>query len=110
MPYADLEALQRWLQVPMTDVAGYVGISRATLQRRKRNKAPLTPAESDRVVRLERLILWAIEVLDSQPGAREWLTHPQHGLGGATPLDYAKTEVGAHAVENLLGRIAHGVF
>ena len=31
-------------------------------------------------------------------------------LGGATPLDFAKTEPGAREVENVLGRLEHGVF
>ena len=33
-----------------------------------------------------------------------------YGLGDVSPLEYAKTEVGAREVENLLGRIEHGVF
>ena len=32
------------------------------------------------------------------------------GLGGAIPLEYAETEVGAREVENLLGRIEYGVY
>jgi uncharacterized protein (DUF2384 family) len=38
------------------------------------------------------------------------LKHPQYGLGGAVPLDYAETEVGAREVDNLLGRIDYGVY
>ena len=42
--------------------------------------------------------------------ARKWLQMPQRGLGGETPLDFASTEVGAREVENLIGRLEHGVF
>jgi uncharacterized protein (DUF2384 family) len=42
--------------------------------------------------------------------ARVWLKFPQRGLGGAVPLDYAETEVGAREVDNLLGRIDYGVY
>jgi putative toxin-antitoxin system antitoxin component (TIGR02293 family) len=52
----------------------------------------------------------AVDVLGSQEVARRWLTHPQFGLGGAAPLDYAETEAGAREVENLLGRIEYGVY
>ncbi|WP_082407641.1 MbcA/ParS/Xre antitoxin family protein [Verrucomicrobium spinosum] len=38
------------------------------------------------------------------------LNAPQTGLGGAIPLDYARTEVGAREVEALLTRIEHGVY
>ena len=52
----------------------------------------------------------AVEVLESEENARRWLTSPQFGLGGAVPLEYAETEVGAREVEDLLGRIEHGVY
>jgi uncharacterized protein (DUF2384 family) len=31
-------------------------------------------------------------------------------LGWRTPIDFAQTEPGAREVENLIGRIEHGVF
>ena len=40
--------------------------------------------------------------------ARQWLKTPQRGLHGAVPLDYAKTEMGAREVENLLSQLNHG--
>ena len=43
-------------------------------------------------------------------GAQKWLETPQPGLGGETPLDFASTEVGSREVENLIGRLEHGVF
>ena len=42
--------------------------------------------------------------------ARDWLTHKQTGLGNTVPLEFAKTEIGAREVENLLGRIEYGVY
>ena len=52
----------------------------------------------------------AVEVMESEKDARRWLTSPQFGLGGAVPLEYAETEVGAREVEDLLGRIEFGVY
>jgi putative toxin-antitoxin system antitoxin component (TIGR02293 family) len=62
------------------------------------------------VVRFARLMGKAVTVLESEDNARQWLTSPQFGLGGAVPLDYADTEVGAREVEDLLGRIEYGVY
>ena len=42
--------------------------------------------------------------------ARKWLKEPSWALGDVTPLQYADTELGAQGVEDLLGRIEHGVF
>lgn len=66
--------------------------------------------ESDRAVRFGRLLLRAREVFGDAADARLWLGSPQVGLGGAVPLDYAETEVGAREVEDLLGRIDHNVY
>ena len=109
LPVSELDDLQAALDLPLVSLAGLLGISKATLQRRKKEER-LTPEESDRVVRYARLMGRAVDVLDSQDAARQWLRAPQAGLGGETPLDYARTEVGAREVENLLGRIEHGVY
>jgi putative toxin-antitoxin system antitoxin component (TIGR02293 family) len=61
-------------------------------------------------VRYQRLLEKADDVFGDAASAREWLTHKQPGLGGAVPLDFARTEIGAREVENLLGRIEYGVY
>ncbi|HEV2394791.1 MAG TPA: antitoxin Xre/MbcA/ParS toxin-binding domain-containing protein [Verrucomicrobiae bacterium] len=105
----ELAVLQGLLGVPMERLAPKLGISRATLNRRMA-KGRLEPEESDRLVRFARLMGKATEVFETQGTARLWLTSPQIGLGGAVPLDYAETEVGAREVEDLLGRIEYGVY
>ena len=61
-------------------------------------------------VRFAMLLSKAITVFGSQDEANKWLKSPQFGLGGAVPLDFAKSEVGAREVEKLLGRIEYGVY
>lgn len=109
LPVQELHDLQTSLDVPTERLFPMLGISKATLHRRKAG-GRLGPAESDRVVRFARLMGRAVTVLESEENARRWLTAPQFGLGGAVPLDYAGTEVGAREVEDLLGRIEHGVY
>lgn len=109
LPFAELEALQSSLEVPLEKLAGFLGISKATLHRR-RASGRLDIAESDRVVRYARLMGLATQVLESPENARLWLSMPKKGLGGAIPLEYAETEFGAREVEDLLGRIEYGVY
>ena len=109
LPVQELDALQASLDVPMEKLGTMLGISKATLHRRKAG-GRLGPAESDRVVRFARLMGKAVEVMESEDNARKWLTSPQVGLGGAAPLDYAESEMGAREVEDLLGRIEYGVY
>ncbi len=109
LPVSELDALQECLDVPMETLAAKLGISKATLHRRKL-EGKLWPDESDRVVRYARLMGRAVKVFGGLESAREWLNAPQFGLGGDVPLDYAETEIGAREVENLLGRIEYGVY
>jgi putative toxin-antitoxin system antitoxin component (TIGR02293 family) len=49
-------------------------------------------------------------VFESRQAAREWLRAPAVALQGESPLEYLDTEIGAREVENILGRLEHGVF
>jgi len=46
----------------------------------------------------------------NQANALKWLTAPKKELENETPLDYSRTELGAREVEDLIGRLEHGVF
>jgi len=107
--FSELKTLQDTLDLPFEKLAAKLCISRSTLQRRKA-AGRLSPDESDKVVRFSRLLRHATAVFGDAERARAWLKHPQVGLGGAVPLDYASTETGAREVENLLGRIEYSVY
>ncbi len=107
--FRELEKLQKALGVSLDKLARALGMSRATLHRRK-NKGRLAAGESERLVRYQRLLERANEVFGGTEKAREWLNHPQAGLGNAVPIQFASTELGAREVENLLGRIEYGVY
>lgn len=109
LPYRELDNLRAELDLPMEKLGPILGISRATLHRRKAG-GRLDMVESDRVVRFARLLGLAASVMESVEAGRRWLNSPQVGLGGAIPLEYAQTELGAREVEHLLGRIEHGVY
>lgn len=109
LTFRELQQLQEGLDLPLEELATKLAISRSTLQRRKA-AGRLTPQESDKVVRFARLLKQAADLFGSVEQGRAWLKFPQRGLGGAVPLDYAQTEVGALEVERLLGRIDYSVY
>lgn len=77
----------------------------STLKRRRREHAPLTPEESERVQRVARAWAAALDVYQSEDLAREFLTRPHPMLERYTPLDVALCNApGLDAVEGLLGR------
>lgn len=101
--------LARRLGVAEATLAEVVGISVSTLQRRKRS-GELTPAEGEHVLRVAALLDRARQVFGGEAEAADWLTHENLALGHATPLRMADTELGAREVEDLLGRLEHGVY
>lgn len=109
LPMVEFEALQALLGVTAEELAQHLAISRSTLARRRRS-GRLSTEESDRLVRFARLFARVEEVVGLGAAARAWLGASARALGGVTPLVYAETEAGAREVENLLGRIEHGVF
>lgn len=88
----------------------YQIVSKATLARRhKTAKQRLSREESDRLARLARLWAFATDVWGSDAAARQFLAEPHPLLGGRVPREMAtETEIGARAVEELLGRLKYG--
>lgn len=104
-----LQRLADELDAPQKVILLALGIAPATLKRR-RESGHLNPAESDRVYRLTNIFQQAIQLFEGDEAmAREWLERPAKALGGRPPLEYLNTEAGANEVEDLIGRLEHGV-
>lgn len=89
-------------------IEGHV-MARRTFKRREDAAQPLDPAESDRLVRLVRIVAAAEETFVDSGKALAWLGRENRALDGLTPLSLADTDLGARSVETLLGRIGHGI-
>lgn len=88
-------------------------ISPRTLKHRKARREPLSHEETDRVVRVERILSLAEDVFASREKALTWLRMPDERLENRTPLndgaesphrpavsnhsDWANTDLGAPA-------------
>jgi putative toxin-antitoxin system antitoxin component (TIGR02293 family) len=108
--YQALLAFETNSGVSLRAVAEIIGIPERTLARR-RAAGRLAPEESEKLLRLSSIFEKAVELFEGDvPGAVQWLAAPKRALENQTPLQYARTEIGARAVENLIGRLEHGVF
>lgn len=110
LPPSVFDQLRVELGLAAETLADLAGVSTRTLARRKKKDQLLAPDTSERLVRFARLYEIAADTLGGEDEARHWLKTPKAALGGHTPLDYADTELGAREVENVLGRLAYGVF
>lgn len=110
LPANSVIALAEKLTVSNASLTRQLGIPRRTMTRRLSKKTRLTAAESDRTVRLARVFAHAVEMIGDEEKAVKWLGTPNRALGGVRPLDELDTDPGARGVEDLLGRIAYGVY
>lgn len=110
LSFRSLVNLQKATDFSWKDICRLVSIPARTLSRRQR-EGKLHPDESDRVLRASAIFNLTLRLFEGDvPGARKWLRTRQPALGGETPLEFASTQVGAREVENLIGRLEHGVF
>jgi putative toxin-antitoxin system antitoxin component (TIGR02293 family) len=108
LPFDEFHALQEMLGVTEEKMGALLGMSRATLHRRKKT-GNLDRTESDRLVRYARILNCVTAFFQSHEAAAKWLKSPAFAFNGETPLDYADTEIGAREVEALVWRIENGV-
>lgn len=84
-------------------------VPRRTLTHRRARKEPLSQDESDRAVRLARVIALAERVFGEPARAWHWLRAAKRRFAGRSPLQVTATETGARLVEELLYSIDEGM-
>lgn len=105
-----LRQLESYSGLAVSVIASVVGIPERTLARR-RAAGKLKPEESERLLRVSTVFEKAVELFEGDvPAAVRWLSTPKKAFDDQSPLAYARTELGAREVENLIGRLEHGVF
>ena len=107
IPVARVEQLIKSGRLTLAEIDSVV-LPRKTLSHRRKLGA-LTPEQSDRLVRVVRVIAAAEETFGSQDKAALWLRRPSAALEGDTPLSLLDTSEGSREVEHLIARIDHGL-
>lgn len=103
LPVQALSELVRHLGEPALK---YRVVPKATLARRR---LKLSPAESERVERLARLVALAEYVWEDADKGRRFMLGRQASLGGERPVDLARSELGARQVEELLWQMEYSI-
>jgi putative toxin-antitoxin system antitoxin component (TIGR02293 family) len=107
LPKRSLQLVARRAVEPGASVTDFVYsvVPSATFKRRGR----LSAEESERTERLARIIAMAEAIWGREREARAFLNRPHPLLEGDTPLEVARTELGARRVEGLLHDVEHGL-
>ena len=108
LPYQSLESIRERLKLSLPEAAVVLNVLLRTLARRRHGRK-LDAGESDRLYRLARIAGQAVAVLGTNEKAAAWLRRPNRSLNGELPLALMDTDLGARQIEDVLGRIQHGV-
>ncbi len=81
-----------------------------TLAHRRANAEKLTVEESDRAVRLARVVAQTESVFGNKDKAMAWLRQPMKRFEGNTPIEMLVSDVGSRLVEEALVQIDEGFF
>jgi putative toxin-antitoxin system antitoxin component (TIGR02293 family) len=108
LPFAAFEAVLNCYGLTQEILSETIKLPKSTLSRRRHNKR-LTPEESDRLYRLARILAHATQVFEDPEMVAEWIQSPIGALGKEDPLSLLDTDIGTEQVEQVLGRIEHGV-
>jgi putative toxin-antitoxin system antitoxin component (TIGR02293 family) len=115
----DAKAILGRLRVPQGDALAALQIPVATVNRKAKTNAPLSPAESERVLGVGRLIGQVeamvresgdAEGFDAASWLSEWMRSPVPALGGARPLDLMDTMSGQALVSQVLSQMQSGAY
>lgn len=84
-------------------------VPRRTLQHRRARKERLSREESDRAVRLARLVTLTENVFGDHDSGMHWLRSPKKRFHGRAPVTMMETEAGSRLVEEALYQIDEGM-
>lgn len=108
-PIAALDSFRQNIDATNTELAQALGTSVRSLAGRK-HKGVLSASESERLLRLAKVVARAESVFDDVDNGLAWLREPNISLGGLAPISLLDTELGAELVTDVLGRIEYGIF
>lgn len=108
LPVRALDHLAELLRVDRAELAGVLGVSLRTLQRKGAGNDRLDSAVSDRLARVRRILDLAASVLGEQAKGAHWLTSKSRALGGEIPLQMLDTDMGTERVRQELHQIEFG--
>jgi putative toxin-antitoxin system antitoxin component (TIGR02293 family) len=105
---AVVDALLRDSVVAPQEMYGWI-IAKRTFLRRVKQRQLLSIEESNRLVRLARVYALATDTFAEEESVRHWLREPLRQFINRSPMEMLLTQTGTYLVEELLGRISHGL-
>jgi putative toxin-antitoxin system antitoxin component (TIGR02293 family) len=109
VPKKALDKTMQMMDFSLDEMSTILHVSERTL-RRYDDKSNLNIEQSERIIELNNLYQFGIEVLGSLDNFKIWIGSPILALGQQKPKEFLDTSLGITMLKNILGRIQYGVF
>ena len=93
----------------MATIANLLVVSPRTIQRQPKGKV-FDKNVSERAIKLAQLTAHGVSVFGAREEFCVWLQTPVVALGNKTPMSILDSTMGVELVDDIIGRIEHGVF
>ncbi|MEM9858370.1 MAG: antitoxin Xre/MbcA/ParS toxin-binding domain-containing protein [Bacteroidota bacterium] len=93
----------------LTQFVKLLPVSRRTVEKVAENEL-LSPLVSDRTLQIAALYEHGVNVFNDVQTFNEWLNSPVIALGNKKPIHFINNDTGISIINDLLGRITHGVY
>jgi putative toxin-antitoxin system antitoxin component (TIGR02293 family) len=77
---------------------------------RKKSTDKLDKRTSSHIIEIARVLEHAFSVFEDEEKVKSWINMPNRALNGIKPIDLFYLPTGLGMVDNILGRIEHGIF
>jgi putative toxin-antitoxin system antitoxin component (TIGR02293 family) len=105
----------------LESLISYLGISKKTFSEnildasvktleRKKNTDKLSKHTSSLAIEIAKVVKHALDVFEDEEKVKGWLNSPIRALNYSKPIDLFYLPTGLKMVDNVLGRIEHGVY
>lgn len=104
-----IDNFRQYFKINLALTAQMLNISEPTLYRWTKNSKKLDRNSSIQLLEITHLFIKGIKIFNTQVDFFKWLDLPNVTLGGLKPLELIEMPGGISKIENLLGRIEHGI-
>ncbi|HRN47436.1 MAG TPA: DUF2384 domain-containing protein [Niabella sp.] len=105
----ELDNTMLMMDFSLDDMAALLHISSRTF-RRFTDDSFLNTEQSERIVELNKLYQYGVEVFGSLSKFRRWIDSEVIALGNKKPREFLDTSLGISILKTILGRIEYGVY
>ena len=106
---SQIGSLSKAMCLSLATIANLLAVSLRTIQRQPEGKV-FDRNVSERAIKLAQLTAHGVNVFGAKEEFCAWLQTPVVALGNKTPMSILNSTMGVELVDNIVGRIEHGIF